>query len=101
MVLIIGVPAAVVLGLVAAPWAWRLVALWLVWFVCLAVQTAYLAHPGRDGFFGVNGMDAVQGHFIVYWASQPVLAAVLLGVMVGVDHLRHGHRHDSSAPLAG
>jgi hypothetical protein len=101
MVLIIGVPAAVVVGMVAAPQAWRLAALWLVWFVCLAVQTAYLAHPGREGFFGVDGMDAVQGQALVYWASQPVLAAVLLGVMVGVDHLRHGRRRDSSAPLAG
>jgi hypothetical protein len=100
MVLIMGVPAAVVLGLVAAPWAWRLVALWLVWFACLALQTAHLAHPGTEGFFGVDGMDAVQGHFIVYWASQPVLAAALLGVMVGVDRLRH-RRRDKSAPLAG
>lgn len=101
MVLIIGVPAAVVLGMVAAPWVWRLVALWLVWFVCLAVQTAYLAHPGREGFFGVDGMDAVQGQTLVYWASQPVLAAGLLGLMVGVAHLRHGRRRDGSAPLVG
>jgi hypothetical protein len=54
-VLIFGVPAAVVLGLVRAPRAWRLGVLWLVWFVCLATQTAYLAHPGRKGFFGVEG----------------------------------------------
>jgi hypothetical protein len=101
MVLIIGIPTAVVLGMLAAPRAWRLVALWLVWFVCLAVQTAYLAHPGREGFFGVDGMDAVQGEALVYWASQPVLAAVLLGVMVGVDHLRHGGRRASSATLTG
>jgi hypothetical protein len=88
VVLIFGVPAAVILGLVRAPRAWRLAALWLIWFVCLAAQTAYLAHPGRKGFFGVDGMDAVQGKALAYWAGQPLLAALLVGVMVGVGRLR-------------
>jgi len=88
VVLIFGVPAAVILGLVRAPRAWRLAALWLIWFVCLAAQTAYLAHPGRNGFFGVDGMDAVQGKALVYWAGQPLRAALLVGVMVGVGRLR-------------
>ena len=51
--------------------------LWVVWFTFLALQTAYLAHPGRTGFFGVDGMRAVQGEVPVYWLSQPLLAALL------------------------
>src|SRR5262245_23324231 len=92
MVLLFGIPAAVVLGLVRAPRAWRLAVLWLVWFVCLAAQTAYLAHPGRTGFLGVDGMDAVQGRAIVYWVSQPVVAALLLGTMLTVERLRDRRR---------
>src|SRR5262245_52462010 len=92
MVLIFGLPAAVVFGLAPVSRAWRLAALWLVWFVCLATQTAYLAHPGRTGFFGVDGMDAVQGSAIVYWVSQPFIAALLLAVMVGVERLRYRRR---------
>src|SRR5262245_7587695 len=99
MVLAIGVPAAVVLGLLPVPRGWRLAALWLVWFVCLAAQTAYLAHPGRAGFFGVDGMDAVQGRVILYWVSQPLIAALLYGVMVGVETM-HDRRRTRLATAA-
>lgn len=88
MVLMFGVPAAIVLGLIPGPRTWRLAALWLVWFFCLAAQTAYLAHPGVTGFFGVDGLDAVQGHNLVYWLGQPLLAAALVVVMVQVERLR-------------
>jgi hypothetical protein len=97
MALIFGVPAAVLLGLLPLSRTWRLAGLWLVWFACLAVQTAYLAHPGRTGFFGIDGMDAVQGRAPVYWASQPVIAAVLLGVMLGVER-RHRRRRSPVTP---
>ena len=90
MVLIFGVPAAIVLGLIPGPRTWRLAALWLVWFCCLASQTAYLAHPGVTGFFGVDGLDAVQGHNLVYWLGQPLLAAALVVIMVQVERLRPG-----------
>jgi hypothetical protein len=92
MALIFGVPTAVLLGLLPVSRMWRLAGLWLVWFACLAVQTAYLAHPGRTGFFGIDGMDAVRGRMPVYWASQPVIAAVLLGVMFRVERLRRRRR---------
>jgi hypothetical protein len=98
MVLIFGVPAAVLLGLLPLSRTSRLGGLWLVWFACLAVQTAYLAHPGRTGFFGIDGMDAVQGRILVYWTSQPFLAAVLLGIMLGVERL---HRRGSSTNDSG
>jgi hypothetical protein len=89
MALIFGLPAAVLVGLLPISRAWRLGGLWLVWFACLAAQTAYHAHPGRTGFFGVDGMEAVQGGTPVYWLSQPVIAGLLLAVMLGVERLRH------------
>jgi uncharacterized membrane protein len=88
MVLILGVPAAIVLGLIPGPRMRRLVVLGLVWYVGLAAQTAYLAHPGVTGFLGVQGMDAVQGHFIGYWLTQPIIAAVLVVVLIRADRLR-------------
>jgi hypothetical protein len=91
MVLILGLPAAIVLGLIPGPRMWRLVVLGLVWYVGLAAQTAYLAHPGTKGFLGVEGMDAVQGHFIGYWLTQPIIAAVLVFVLIQADRLRVGH----------
>jgi hypothetical protein len=93
MVLIFGLPAAVLLGLLPLSRAARLTGLWFVWFACLAAQTAYLAHPGRTGFFGVDGMEAVQGRTPVYWVSQPIIAGFLLAVMLGVERLRHRRSH--------
>jgi hypothetical protein len=104
VVLIFGVPAAIVLGLIPGPRTWRLAALWLVWFSCLAAQTAYLAHPGVTGFFGVDGLDAVQGHNLVYWLGQPLLAAALVVVMVQVERLRtrlHPRKAASHGQKAG
>jgi hypothetical protein len=89
VVLVFGIPAAVVLGLIPGPRTWRFLVLWLVWFACLATQTAYLAHPGVKGLFGVDGMDAVQGRNIAYWLGQPLIAAVLVVVMVQVERLRN------------
>jgi hypothetical protein len=87
--LVFGIPVAVVLGLIPGPRTWRMLTLWLVWFVCLATQTAYLAHPGVKGFFGVDGMEAVQGRNIAYWLGQPLIAALLVVVMVQVERLRN------------
>ncbi len=91
MVLMFGIPAAIILGLIPGSRTWRLVALGLVWFYLLASQTAYLAHPGVKGFFGVDGMDAVQGRNLVYWLGQPLFATVLVVVMVQVERLRSRH----------
>jgi hypothetical protein len=88
VVLMFGIPAAIVLGLIPGPRTSRLIALWLVWFYCLASQTAYLAHPGVKGFFGVDGMAAVQGRNIVYWLGQPLFAAALVIIMVQTERLR-------------
>jgi len=94
MVLLFGVPAALVLGLLGGSRLLRLLILALFWFVRLAAQTAYLAHPGRKGFFGVDGMAAVQFDgssdwaALAYWPSQVLLAALLLGVFHLGERLR-------------
>ena len=50
----------------------------LAWYVFLSVQTAYLAEPGKTGFGGTLGTDALQG--VLYWIAQPVLLAMLVGL---------------------
>lgn len=100
MVLLLGVPTAVVLGLVPLPRVWKAAILWLVWFAGLAFQTSYLAHPGRSGWFGVEGLDAVQGEAPAYWLSQPLIAAFLLALMLGIDRLRRRRSGADPTPVA-
>jgi hypothetical protein len=55
-----------------------LVIVGLVWYVGLAWQTAYLAHPGRTGFFDIDGLKAVQGaNWAQYWLSQIAIATLI------------------------
>jgi hypothetical protein len=55
-----------------------LVIVGLVWYVGLAWQTAYLAHPGRTGFFDIDGLRAVQGaNWAQYWLSQIAIATLI------------------------
>ena len=61
----------------------------LVWYAALAVQTAYLAHPGRKGFFGVDGLRAVQGHGLAqYWMSQVLILGLIVVMFLLGDKLR-------------
>jgi len=94
MELVIGVPVALLLGLVPAPKRVRLILLALVWYVCLAAQTAWLARPERTGFGGVDGLAAVQFNpdqgsaALTYWPLQPVLALLMLGAFSLADRFR-------------
>jgi hypothetical protein len=55
-----------------------LVIVGLVWYLGLAWQTAYLAHPGRTGFFDIDGLKAVQGaNGGQYWLSQVAIAILI------------------------
>jgi hypothetical protein len=72
----------------------------LVWYACLAIQTAHLAHPGTDGFFGVDGLDAVQGRsFGQYWLSQ-VPIAVLVGALLAAGAAAR-RRRAGRVPIPG
>jgi putative copper export protein len=89
MTLMFGTLAAIVLGLAFGWRVWTAAALGLVWYICLAVQTAYLAHPGRTGLFHVNALRAVQGSsFGQYWVSQPVILAVFAVLMRSLSRMR-------------
>jgi hypothetical protein len=89
MTLGFGVLAAILLGLAFGWRWWTAAALGLGWYTGLAVQTAYLAHPDRTGFFHVNALRAVQGsHFAQYWISQPVILAACLATMWSASRAR-------------
>jgi hypothetical protein len=76
MTLMAGTLAAILLGLIFGWRTWTAVALGLIWYIALAVQTAYLAHPDRTGFLRVKALPAVQGSgFGQYWIAQPVILA--------------------------
>lgn len=65
----------------------------LTWYACLAIQTAHLAHEGTDGFFGIDGLSAVQGKwFAQYWLGQIPIAALIIAMFIGGDALRRRHR---------
>jgi hypothetical protein len=73
----------------------------LVFF--LAIQTAYLAKPGVDGFGGLNGNLAVRGaNFAQYWLTQPPILVLCLGLVVvggkGHDRVRHGTTGSGQEP---
>jgi len=89
MTLMFAALAAMLLG-VAFGWrVWTAAVLGLVWYIGLAVQTAYLAHPGRTGFFHVNALREVQGSgFAQYWVSQPVILALSAMLMWWASRVR-------------
>jgi hypothetical protein len=89
MTLMFGALAAILLGLGIGWRVWTAAVLGLVWYICLAVQTAYLAHPGRTGLFHVNALRAVQGAgFAQYWVSQPLILALSVVLMRSASHVR-------------
>jgi hypothetical protein len=89
MTLTFGVLAAILLGLAFGWRVWTAAVLGLVWYIGLAVQTAYLAHPGRTGFFHLNALRAVQGSgFGQYWITQPVILAASAIVMWSTSRVR-------------
>ena len=69
----------------------------LVWYAAVAMQTAHLAHPASKGFFGVDGLSAVQGHGLgQYWLMQiPILMLIAVLLRSG-DKLRQ--RRDRNRP---
>jgi hypothetical protein len=90
MTAMIGLPIALLLGLIFG-WGWRqLLALGVVWYCALAWQTAYIAHVGRTAFGGKNGLDTV--HWWVYWAFQPILLAAAAGLLWGGSKAREAIR---------
>jgi Na+(H+)/acetate symporter ActP len=71
----------------------------LTWYVALATQTAYLAHAGRKGFFGVDGLAAVQGHrFAQYWLSQIPVLGLIVALFLLADKLRTRRHPSQPAP---
>jgi hypothetical protein len=52
----------------------------LAWYSFLAVQTAYLAYPGRTAFGGENALKTIQGG--LYWLVQPPLLALSIGLLL-------------------
>jgi hypothetical protein len=93
MTLLIAVPAAVLLGWFFGRRTWVGVVAGLTWYLCLAVQTAYLAHPGRTGFFGIDALPAIQGSgFGQYWVAQAVIVGVLAGGLLGADRVHTQRR---------
>ena len=101
MTLLIAVPAAVILGWFFGRRTWVGVVAGLVWYLCLAIQTAYLAHPGRIGFFGIDALAAIQGSgFGQYWVAQAVIVGVLAAGLLGA-HRVHQSWSGRSRPRAG
>ena len=79
MTAMIGLPMALLLGLLFGR-GWRqLLAVGVVWYSALAWQTADIAHVGRNAFGGKSGLDTV--HWWVYWTFQPILLVVAAGLL--------------------
>jgi hypothetical protein len=102
MTLMVGVPTAVALGLLFGWRLWAGIVAALVWYACLAVQTAYLAHPGRSGFFGVDALGAVQGSGLgQYWVAQPLIAVLMAAFLWGSASLRSRRQAGDTDPEEG
>lgn len=100
MTLLIAVPAAVLLGWFFGRRTWVGVVAGLVWYLCLAIQTAHLAHPGRTGFFGIDALAAIQGAgFGQYRVAQAVIVGVLAAGLLGA-HRVHQSWSGRSRPQA-
>ena len=104
MTAIIGLPVALLIGVIFGFGARQLVAIGFIWYAALAWQTAYIAQAGRDAFGGKDGLQTV--HWWVYWAVQPLLLTVAIGLLwLGskvhaiVGRRITGYRHPSSASL--
>ncbi|MGI9008486.1 MAG: hypothetical protein ACR2FU_20230 [Streptosporangiaceae bacterium] len=79
MTAMIGLPLALLIGLIFG-FGWRQSLLaGLVWYAALAWQTADIAQVGKTAFGGKNGLDTV--HWWVYWLVQPLLLAAAAGLL--------------------
>jgi hypothetical protein len=102
--LILGTITGLLLGLCFGRNRATLLVTAVAWYVFLAIQTAYLAKPGVDGFGGLNGNLAVRGaNFAQYWLTQPLILALCLGLVVvgGKGHDRVRRRTTGSAQEPG
>jgi hypothetical protein len=79
MTAMIGLPAALLIGLVFGFGLRQCLLAGLVWYAALAWQTAYIAHAGRLAFGGKPGLETV--HWWVYWALQPLLLIAAIGLI--------------------
>jgi hypothetical protein len=71
----------------------------LTWYAALAIQTAHLAHAGRKGFFGVDGLGAVQGQgFAQYWLAQIPIIGLIVTLFLLADKLRNRRRRSEPTP---
>jgi hypothetical protein len=101
MTLIFGCLLGLLLGAVLGFTRWTLLAAGLAWYVFLALQTAYLAHSDVTGFFGVNGLEAVQGGAGgQYWLAQPFILAIIVGLAWVGSRARSRLRRSKRQPLA-
>jgi hypothetical protein len=98
MTLLIGSAVGLICGAVLGVRRRTALIVGFVWYVCLAVQTAHLAHPGVRGFFGVEALPAVQGrNFAQYWVSQPVILAFIAAMTWLGDRLGRAIRRSRLA----
>jgi hypothetical protein len=93
-------PLALIVGLVVGWGRWQLVGVALVWYSALAWQTAFIATVGQTAFGGKAGLETV--HWWVYWAFQPILLGVAVGLVWAGSHLhdRIGNAIRSRTTLA-
>lgn len=71
MTVIVGLPVALLVGLVFGWGVRQVAAIAVFWYLTLASQTAYLAHVGQSAFGSRDGLDTV--HSWVYWVVQPLI----------------------------
>ena len=103
MTAMIGLPVALLIGVIFGFGLRQAVAIAFVWYAALAWQTAYIAHAGQAAFGGKDGLETV--HWWVYWVVQPLLLTVALGLLwLGSKvHAIVGRRitgHDSASARA-
>jgi len=79
MTAMIGLPAALIIGLAFGFGLRQSLFAGLAWYAALAWQTAYIAHAGRSAFGGKPGLETV--HWWVYWAVQPLLLIAAIGMI--------------------
>jgi hypothetical protein len=79
MTAMIGLTAALLIGLVFGFGLRPSLLAGLVWYAALAWQTAYLAHADHSAFGGKNALQTVQ--WWVYWVVQPLLLIAAVGMV--------------------
>ena len=74
MTALIGLPLALLLGIVFGFGPRQVLFAAAIWYAALAWQTAFLAQVGVTSFDGGTGLHTVR--WWVYWTVQPILLAV-------------------------